>query len=71
MKLLSEHDLDCFKAEIDAAADEHAERALEAIVADFNLLLERHDAFDEDNPVRQWAVCILVKALGKKMRNQT
>lgn len=65
--ILSEHDIDEFKATLDAAADEHAERAVKALIADVNVNLDRFDAAHPDNPVRQWAVCLLIKKLGTKL----
>jgi len=66
--ILSEHDIDEFKQQVEEAADEHVERAIKAVIADLNLNLERFDAAHPDNPVRQWAVCLLIKLLGTRLK---
>lgn len=66
--ILSEHDIDCFKEQVEEAADEHAERAVKAVIADLQLNLERYDALDPASPVRQWAICLLIKLLGAKLK---
>ena len=66
--ILSEHDIDEFKERVEEAADEHADRAIKAVIADLNLNLERHGALDPDSPVRRWAICLLIKLLGARLK---
>lgn len=57
-----------FREAMNAAAEEHATRAVEGLLADLDLFLERERASHPDNPTRQWAVCLLVNSLAKRIR---
>jgi hypothetical protein len=57
-----------FRSAMDAAAEEHASRAVSGLLADLDLYLHREAADHPENPTRQWAICLLVRALGQRIR---
>jgi hypothetical protein len=57
-----------FREAMDAAAEEHASRAVSGLLADLDLYFQREHAEHPETPTRQWAVCLLVKALGQRIR---
>lgn len=68
MTTLSERDLDSFREALEAAAEEHADRAVSALLADLEFHLQKHEADAIDNPTRQWAACLLVRTLARKIK---
>lgn len=67
MKL--DRDIGDAREAIEAAAHEHAERAVAGLLADLDLHLRHLRAeADPETDVRAWAACLLVRVLAQKIR---
>lgn len=53
---------------LEAAAHEHAQRAVSALLADIDLHLRHIRAEADPQDARAWAACLLVRALAQKIR---